>query len=259
MVLLTVNDIKYYAYANNTYATFTISGLPQGKYNITATYLEDDIHYAATTNSSFKVDYVVIDPAISYGQDDDLNVLLNVTVPADVNGDIVIEVNGTNYTAPVVKGKFSVPINGLEGGVYPAVMYFANDTKYHSVTKQFNITLNKIPTRIHIISEHIEVGDNATITVVVPTDAKGNVTIKINNENYTENVINGSAVFIVQGLTFGNYTIDAVYSGDRKYQSDEEDEVLIVRKVDPNPDHILMSLIFLSGRLQHSISQCLVI
>ena len=72
--------------------------------------------------------------------------------------------------------------------------------------------------------------------MVVPTDAKGNVTIKINNENYTENVINGSAVFIVQGLTFGNYTIDAVYSGDRKYQSDEEDEVLIVRKVDPNPD-----------------------
>jgi len=236
LVLLTVNNIKYYAYANNTYATFTISGLPQGKYNVTATYLEDDIHYAATTNSSFKVDYVVIDPAISYGQDDDLNVLLNVTVPADVNGDIVIEVNGTNYTAPVVKGKFSVPINGLEGGVYPAVMYFANDTKYHSVTKQFNITLNKIPTRIHIISEHIEVGDNATITVVVPTDAKGNVTIKINNENYTENVINGSAVFTVQGLTFGNYTIDAVYSGDRKYQSDEEDEVLIVRKVDPNPD-----------------------
>ena len=49
-------------------------------------------------------------------------------------------------------------------------------------------------------------------------------------------MINGSAVFIVQGLTFGNYTIDAVYSGDRKYLSDEEDEVLIVRKVDPNPD-----------------------
>ena len=236
LVLLTVNGNNYYVYANKTQATLILSGLPYGKYNVTATYLEDDIYYTATTNSSFTVDYVEMNPIITSSVDDDLNAIVNVTVPIDVNGDIVIEVNGTNYTAPVVKGKFSVQINGLEGGVYPAVMYFANDTKYHSVTKPFNITLNKIPTRIHIISEHIEVGDDATITVVVPTDAKGNVTIKINNENYTENVINGSAVFTVQGLTFGNYTIVAVYSGDRKYLSDEEDEVLIVRKVDPNPD-----------------------
>ena len=235
MVLLVVNGNRYYTYANNSKAIFVLSDLKYGKYNVTATYLQDDMYYTNSTNATFTVDYVDMDPKIAYSVDDDLNVVVNVTVPVDVNGDIIIEVNGTNYTAPVFKGNFTVPINGLEGGSYPAKLYFANDTKYRAVNKTFTIVLNKIDTHISIISEHIEVGDNATITVVVPRDASGNVTIYINNKTYTEKVVNGTAVFTVSGLAHGNYTVIANYSGDRKYNSDVEDEILIVRKVDPNP------------------------
>ena len=235
MVLLTVNNMNYYVNANKTKATFIISNLPYGKYNVTATYLEDDIYYTATTNASFKVDYVEIDPTFTYSVDDDLNVIANVTVPSDANGDIIIEVDGKNYTSDIVKGKFSVPINGLEGGEYPVKIYFANDTKYLAVNKTDRIVLNKVKPTLHIDSEHIYVGDNATITVRLPSDATGNVTITINNNNYTKALVSGSAEFNVSGLPHGNYTVVANYAGDRKYLADVEDEVLIVRKVDPNP------------------------
>ena len=235
LVLLTVNGVQYYTYANNTNATFVISNLPYGKYNVTATYLEDDIYYAANTSGSFMVNYVKINPVFNYSVDDDLNVIANVTVPIDANGDIIIEVDGKNYTSDIVKGKFSVPINGLEGGEYPVKIYFANDTRYLAVNTTEKIILKKLKPTIHIDSEHIFVGDNATITVRLPSDATGNVTITINNNNYTESIVNGSAVFNVSGLPHGNYTVVANYTGDRKYYANVEDEVLIVRKVDPNP------------------------
>ena len=239
-VFLNINGRGYYTYANKTKATFVIPGLAYGTYNVTATYEGDDKYYSNSTNGSFKVDYVVIDPKITYSVDDNLDVIVNVTVPSDANGDIIIEVNGINYTSDIIKGLFTVPINDLEGGVYPAMMYFANDTKYHAVNKPFNITLKKIDPTIYINTTFIYVGDNATITVLVPGDAKGNVTIRVYNDNYTTSnytvdVTKGTSVFTVPGLAFGTYTVHAVYSGDRKYNTVAHDTRFNVRKVDPNP------------------------
>lgn len=236
LVLLTINGMQYFTNANKTKATFEISGLAYGKYNVTATYIEDDVYFTNSTNASFKVDYVEITPAFTYSVDEDLNVIANVTVPSDANGNIIIEVDGKNYTSNLVKGVLSVSINGLDGGQYPVKIYFANDTKYLAKNTTSSITLKKVDPAIRIGSEHIYVGDNATITVTLPSDATGNVTIFINKNNYdTKPIVNGSATFTVSGLAFGNYTVDANYTGDRKYNSIKKDGILVVRKVDPNP------------------------
>lgn len=239
-VFLNINGRGYYTYVNNTKATIVIPGLAYGTYNVTATYEGDDKYYSNSTNGTFRVDYAEINPIITYSADDNLDVIVNVTVPKDVNGDIIIEVDGKNYTSNIVKGLFTVPIKGLTGGVYPSKMYFANDTKYRAVNKAFNITLKKIDTTIYINATYIYVGDNETITVFVPADAKGNVTIRVYNDNYTTsnytmNVTNGTSVFTVSGLAFGSYTVHAVYSGDRKYNTVAHDTGFNVRKVDLNP------------------------
>ncbi len=245
IIFLTVNGVNYYDYGKDGKATFVLSDLPQGKYNVTAIYLEDNTFYSSRTNATFMVDYVIIDPTITYTVDEDLDVTVNVTVPADANGDIIIEVNGTNYTAHIVKGKFSVDIPGLEGGIYPAKMYFANDTKYQAVNKTFEIQLKKIDAQIHVNAPYIYVGENATITVTVPGDAGGNVTINVYNANYNEtftrDVINGTAIFTIPGLVYGTYDVKAVFSGDRKYNGDDENARFNVRKVDPNPYSYLVA------------------
>lgn len=52
------------------------------------------------------------------------------------------------------------------------------------------------------------------ITVTVPKDATGNVTIEIDGKIYTANVQNGVATFNVKGLEAGGKTVVARYLGD---------------------------------------------
>ncbi|MDO5814168.1 MAG: Ig-like domain-containing protein, partial [Methanobrevibacter sp.] len=66
-------------------------------------------------------------------------------------------------------------------------------------------------------SPDITVGDDGVITVTLPDDATGTVTIEINGKKYTAKVHNGKAVFRIPGLKVGSYPIKAWYSGDDKY------------------------------------------
>ncbi len=62
-------------------------------------------------------------------------------------------------------------------------------------------------------------GENATITVSLPKHATGNVTLTINNNNYTANVTNGVAKVNIPGLDAGSYDVTVTYSGDNEYKN----------------------------------------
>ena len=62
-------------------------------------------------------------------------------------------------------------------------------------------------------------GENATITVSLPKHATGNVTLTINNNNYTANVTNGVAKVNIPGLDVGSYDVTVTYSGDNEYKN----------------------------------------
>ena len=62
-------------------------------------------------------------------------------------------------------------------------------------------------------------GVNSTISVVLPKDATGTVTVEINSKKYTANVTNGIAKVNISGLSAGNHNITTTYSGDAKYDS----------------------------------------
>lgn len=232
IILIKVNGTNYYVHANNTKAVLSIPDLKYGTYAVIATYVEDDLYLEKSVNSVFKVDYADINPVITSAVDSDLNVVVNVTVPTDATGDINIEVNGKNYTAYIIKGVASVTITDLEGGEYAAKMYFENDTKYKDSIKDFTLKLSKINTKMEISAPTIEVDDDAIITVTLASDATGNVTITIDDENYTAAVVNGTARFTVPGLAWGDYDITANYTGDRKYLSHTGDGELVVRRID---------------------------
>ena len=59
---------------------------------------------------------------------------------------------------------------------------------------------------------------SGTVTVELPEDATGNVTVIIDGKEYTvTDLINGSAVIPIDGLTPGNHTVEVIYSGDGNY------------------------------------------
>ena len=70
---------------------------------------------------------------------------------------------------------------------------------------------------IDVETQNIHVGDVEVVTVTVPEDATGTVTIEIDGKEYSKPVKDGKAVFEVEGLEAGNKTVAVKYSGDDKY------------------------------------------
>uniref|UniRef100_UPI00388F1083 Ig-like domain repeat protein n=1 Tax=Methanobrevibacter sp. TaxID=66852 RepID=UPI00388F1083 len=233
VVLLTVNGTNYFQYADGNLARFVISGLARGLYNVTATYAEGPIYNTANASSSFNVFYVrAFDFNVSTSVDNDLNVLVDISLPKDIDGDVYVEINGTNYTAHMSKGKGTVLIAGLSGGEYNGTVYLVNDTKYLSSNRTFTVNLERVSPNIVVDYNHtIYVDDDAIIKVTIDNDAAGNITIRINNTNYTQKIENGVANFNITGLAWNTYQFNVTYAGDRKYLPDVKEYTLEVSRI----------------------------
>lgn len=232
-VTLNVNGTQYYEYANGTVAKFIIGGLARGSYNITAVYQEGPLYNTANATSSFNVNYVrAYDFNVSASADNDLNVYVDISLPSDIDGDVYVNINGTNYTASMSKGKDIVTIPGLLGGSYNGTVYIVNDSKYLSSNRTFTVNLiRNTPTITVDYNSTIYVDDDAIIKVTTDSDATGNITITINNTNYTKEIENGVATFNITGLSWNNYRFNVTYSGDRKYSSGIKDYPLNVIRI----------------------------
>ena len=60
-------------------------------------------------------------------------------------------------------------------------------------------------------------GEPVTITVKVPEDATGNVTVYVGGKEYPAMVEGGVAIVKVDNLTAGDHTVTVKYSGDGNY------------------------------------------
>ena len=75
-----------------------------------------------------------------------------------------------------------------------------------------NITITNLEL---FVPDDVKVGDDFTVIAFVNSSASGNVSLTINNTNFTGVVVDGSALISVRGLpTVGNYYIVAIYVPD---------------------------------------------
>ena len=61
-------------------------------------------------------------------------------------------------------------------------------------------------------------GDYSIVSVTLSDDATGSVSVEVNGNNYTANVVDGSALVAISKLPAGDYPLNVVYSGDAKYK-----------------------------------------
>lgn len=61
--------------------------------------------------------------------------------------------------------------------------------------------------------------ENAEISVVLPNDATGTVTVKLGDNTYSASLKNGSCIIVLPKLNSGNYSAKITYSGDASYES----------------------------------------
>ena len=221
VVSVTVGDAIYNVAVVDGKGSLTLSGLASGSYDVVAKFNGDDKYLASEDSAKFNVTKLAstIDIAvdnIKVGED----AVIGVALPEDATGEVIISVNGKNYTVMTKYGMASVTISDLANGTYSVDAFYNGDDIYAPIKNSTAFTVSKVSDyNMTVDIADIVKGENATITVSVPEDGTGSVIVTINGTDYNGTVVNGTAKVIIPGLDEGTYKVVTFYTGDNKYDS----------------------------------------
>ena len=220
----------------------TIPSLPGGVHNVTVDYPGDDkyepktdFHDVIVIEASYEMNISAKD--IFVGE----TAIITVNLPRDATGNVNISIDGKKYTATIIGGVATCNVLNLAEGSYNIIASYKGDNKYSSNYAKTTIKVSKVsdyPMNVTVSPEDVKTNENATITVNLPTDATGNVTITVDNTTYTVPVVNGSANVTVPSLPAGEHNISVNYTGDDKYAPDNVNSTIDVSKVDDYPMNV---------------------
>ena len=207
----------------------------KGNATVTVSFAGND-KYAAAENKTIAVTVSLKDASVSVENSTlelyvdgeyDLNA---TTIPHWLNVEYASSDESvatvTDYGIVVAVGEGTATITVTVGD---DLMFTVNST---NVT----VTVNKQEANVNVsIPENITVGDNSTVNVVLPEDATGNVTVKVDGEVIdTVSVTDGTADVIIPSLSAGNHTVEIAYLGDDKYNSASKTATITVNKYSTN-------------------------
>lgn len=211
-ITLYINNGTYNATLENGTAVISIPDLEFGNYNANIIYFGDDKYNQTKTNASISVikakSYIIIN-ANDILIDD--VAIINITMPEDATGDVILTINNKDYYSNIINGKGSIEIENLKAGTYNVEAVYNGNAKYLISTNSTSFSVNKKEVNINCISN----GTLLTITVD-KEDATGNITVISGSKNYT-GVLENSAVSISIDEEPGNHEITIKYSGDDRY------------------------------------------
>ena len=221
VVSVTVGDAIYNVAVVDGKGSLTLSGLASGSYDVVAKFNGDDKYLASEDSAKFNVTKLAstIDIAvdnIKVGED----AVISVALPEDATGEVIISVNGKNYTVMTKYGMANVTISDLANGTYSVDVFYNGDDIYAPIKNSTAFTVSKVSDyNMTVDIADIVKGENATITVSVPEDGTGSVIVTINGTDYNGTVVNGTSKVIIPGLDEGTYKVVTFYTGDNKYDS----------------------------------------
>ena len=234
-VTITVNGKDYVVDVKYGVANIAISDLAKGNYNVSVKYSgdgkylpsENATHFDVVKASEYNVTIIIDVGDIVVGED----AVIGVSVPDIVSGVVNVTVNGRSYNVAIVDGKGVLIISNLAAGDYDVNVNYAGDNKYVASSNSTKFTVSKLPSSVLVNVKDIVVGEDDVISIALPEDATGNVTITVNGKNYVAVVKYGVASVTISDLAKGNYNVSVKYSGDNKYLPGENTTQFSVAKV----------------------------
>ena len=222
-VLLDINGTQTYMPLVNGKANVTVPKLAEGTYNVTVTYTGDDCYTSISTTLEFNVTSNVPGSALSIpdGAQSDVPTTYSISLPGDAVGYLEVDVDGTQYAAPLSNGSASVSIPALSPGNHNVTVKYTGDKNYSPVTRE--VTLN-VTAPVFKLSENKDVSAvysaDATYKVLVTRDGKAvgageTVAIKFNGKTYSVKTDkDGYAILSLKtNVEAKTYTITAEYNG----------------------------------------------
>ena len=153
---------------------------------------------------------------------------VTVTLPDDATGTVTLTIDGKEYTATVENGKATFVIPGIKAGEHKVNVAYSGDDKYAPAKGSDSFTVSKVKPDMGMDAPEIKVGQDGVITVTVPEDATGTISITVDGKTYTASIKDGKAVFHISGLGPGTHIVKAYYSGDGKYLAGSVDGTIVV-------------------------------
>ena len=235
-VVITVNGVDYHVSIENGKATGTISGLAAGDYTVTVKYAGDDKYTGVEVAENVNVAKAqpvlgVVIADVDYGNGFVIEATLTGVNSAPLNGNVIVTVAGKEYTVKVTDGKGIATGDRLAAGTYAFAAAWAGDDNYNIVTENGDFKVNKVDSSVAVNVTNIKVGEELTITVNVPSDATGDVTVSVDGKEYKVAIENGKAVKTISGLKADDYTVTVKYAGDNNYNEATADAEFSVSKI----------------------------
>uniref|UniRef100_UPI00386C2F29 Ig-like domain repeat protein n=1 Tax=Methanobrevibacter sp. TaxID=66852 RepID=UPI00386C2F29 len=127
-----------------------------------------------------------------------------------------------NFDITAVNGVVNKNITAIDSNIIYTLTAFSDGIltiNYNDFTLNKTFEFLKSNPSISITVDDIMFGDNLTITVNLPNDVEGNLTVNVGNISQSKLIESPKTVFTFTNLKAGTYEIFANYSGDKKYQS----------------------------------------
>ena len=216
-IILYINGMEYNAPIVNGKVILS-NVLDIGNNSVIAVY-GGDTNYNGVSNSTNinipKVSDYKIDVNTNVNRD---KVTIDVALPSDINGVVLINVDDDGYYANVTNGKASIELTYPNNGVHNVSVEYSGDNKYGSAknTTKFIIDYKK-PSSLNMLIDNNTIGKPLSVVVLVEQDATGVIVLEIDGKNYTSGINGGVSEFTIADLNEGNYNIKATYDGDNKY------------------------------------------
>ena len=248
-VVITVNGVDYPVPIVDGKATGTIGGLAAGDYTVTVKYAGDDKYVGVEITEGVNVAKAqpvlgVVIADVDYGNGFVIEATLTGVNSAPLSGNVIVTVASKEYIVEVTDGKGIATGDKLAAGTYAFAAAWAGDDNYNIVTENGDFKVNKIDSSVAVNVNNIKVGEELTITVNVPSDATGDVTVSVDGKEYKVAIENGKAVKTISGLKADDYTVTVKYAGDNNYNAAVAASSFTVSKVDSTMDVTVNDIVF---------------
>ena len=213
---------------NNKYSEFRIEKtseisllkLKTGIHSYKINYAGNSKYSSQTLTGKFNKTYDIFvssDDSYKYLE----TIELYVVCPEDINKDIILTLEGKNYTQKLTDGSTTFKLKNLPGGEYKVYITFPGDNKYYfkrvsyefSIYYQFKIEKSNF--------------NNSTISLNIPKNATGNITFKISNQTKSLKQKNGVVNVTFDDIKMGIYNVTASYDGDDYIIPDMSQEITV--------------------------------
>ena len=181
---------------------------------------------------------------VNYGENLTIYATLKGVNNTNLTGNVIVTINNKNYSVVVINGKGNVSADKLPVGLYNFSATWAGNDNYNETDISGGFKVNKIDPALVVDVKDIKVGENATISVNLDSDATGNVTITLDNQNYTVAINEGQAIKVIGGLKVGDYNVAVKYGGDNNYNAVNVNATFTVSIMVPTMDVIVNNITF---------------